>query len=234
MKTLVPFLLSFLLVVQCYQHCAVHEAIWNQKIQMMERKDVLPPELCYNPPMKILLIVEPSPFTYISGYKNRFQEMLKYLKSTGDEVQILTPEKGPSTQDFLGFPIHSLRSFPLPMYPDVRLTDISDGTIGNVIRRFQPDVVHVSTPSLCVFPAIYHTWKENIPLVMSYHTNIIEYTRSYLPYLGLHHFMRFLLKKTLSFADLVLTTSPQLQTEIQNLGVVNVDVWLKGINLEVV
>ena len=38
------------------------------------------------PPMKIVLLVEPTPFNYVSGYANRFKEMLKYLKEAGDEV----------------------------------------------------------------------------------------------------------------------------------------------------
>ena len=44
------------------------------------------PELNSHAPMKILLIVEPTPFNYVSGYANRFKEMLKYLKEAGDDV----------------------------------------------------------------------------------------------------------------------------------------------------
>lgn len=36
-------------------------------------------------PMKVLLVVEPSPFSYVSGYTNRFQEMLKQMKEAGDD-----------------------------------------------------------------------------------------------------------------------------------------------------
>lgn len=35
------------------------------------------PNLKATPPMKIALLVEPTPFNYISGYSNRFREMLK-------------------------------------------------------------------------------------------------------------------------------------------------------------
>ena len=35
------------------------------------------PKLDATPPMKVALIVEPTPFTHISGYANRFKEMLK-------------------------------------------------------------------------------------------------------------------------------------------------------------
>ena len=43
---------------------------------------------------KILLIVEPTPFTYISGYTNRFKEMLNYFSTIPeDEVEIITPDQ---------------------------------------------------------------------------------------------------------------------------------------------
>ena len=31
-------------------------------------------------PMRVQLIVEPTPFTHVSGYANRFKEYLKYQK----------------------------------------------------------------------------------------------------------------------------------------------------------
>ena len=31
-------------------------------------------------PLRIALLVEPTPFTHVSGYANRFKEQLKYLK----------------------------------------------------------------------------------------------------------------------------------------------------------
>ena len=47
-------------------------------------------------PKRIGLVVEPTPFTHVSGYSNRFNEMLKYLNKTGDDVEIVTPDSGPS------------------------------------------------------------------------------------------------------------------------------------------
>jgi len=48
------------------------------------------PPLRRNPPRKIALLIEPTPFTHVSGYSNRFNEMLRYLSKAGDEVDILT------------------------------------------------------------------------------------------------------------------------------------------------
>ena len=45
--------------------------------------DDIPP-LKSGKPLRILLLVEPTPFNYVSGYANRFKEMLKYLKLAGN------------------------------------------------------------------------------------------------------------------------------------------------------
>ena len=35
-------------------------------------------------------MVERTPFTHVSGYANRFNEMLKFLAKAGDDVKVLT------------------------------------------------------------------------------------------------------------------------------------------------
>ena len=38
------------------------------------------PPLEQHPARKVSLLVEPTPFTHVSGYSNRFKEMLRFLK----------------------------------------------------------------------------------------------------------------------------------------------------------
>jgi hypothetical protein len=73
------------------------------------QEEYIPP-LDAEPPLKILLLVEPTPFNYVSGYANRFKEMLKFLHKAGDKVEVLTPDKDPNPpKDFMGFPITTNR-----------------------------------------------------------------------------------------------------------------------------
>jgi hypothetical protein len=44
------------------------------------------PGLTDTPPLNVGLMVEPTPFTHVSGYSNRYKEMLTYLKKAGDKV----------------------------------------------------------------------------------------------------------------------------------------------------
>ena len=50
-----------------------------------------PPALNSQPPQRVGLMVEPTPFTHVSGYANRFNEMLRYMRKAGDEVEVVTP-----------------------------------------------------------------------------------------------------------------------------------------------
>jgi len=44
----------------------------------------------------------------------------------------------------------------------------------------------------------------------------------------------FLVRSVHSFADMTLVTSPQLKEEVEAIGIERVDVWQKGINVEVI
>lgn len=43
---------------------------------------------------KIAIFVEPSPFSHVSGMKNRFECLIKGLRQEGDEVLVVTPDPG--------------------------------------------------------------------------------------------------------------------------------------------
>jgi sulfoquinovosyltransferase len=185
------------------------------------------------PPLKIALLVEPTPFNYISGYANRFKEMLTYLKKAGDEVHILTPDdsENPPTE-FLGFPIRSVKGFRFPLYKQVSLSIDSRGETGKILAELKPDLIHVTTPGMLVLPAIYYAYKHNIPLVISFHTNIITYAKTYVRVPGAQAFGKWLLRTAHGCADLTLVTSPQLKEECSEYGIRRLGVWQKGINTE--
>lgn len=188
-------------------------------------------------PLKILLLVEPTPFNYVSGYANRFKEMLKHLKHVGDEVRIITPDCDPDPpKEYLGYPIISPRGFQLPIYKKVTITLDFSLNIPRQIRDFKPDLIHVSSPSCIAGPAILWSKLLRIPLVMSYHTDIAGYAKSYFPS-WISGTIAVLCKVAMRimhhFADLTLCTSPQLKDDLEAMGVKRVDVWQKGINTEV-
>ena len=225
--------------------CIVHSFLFAKNVRVRKTFDVKQsvssdveskpvPPLCTEPPLKILLLVEPTPFNYVSGYANRFKEMLKFLSIAGDEVQILTADKDPKPpSDFMGYPISTNRGFEFILYNQITLTFDFNRQTERLIKEFKPDLIHVSSPSSIIWPAIIWSRIFNIPLVMSYHTNFAEYSRTYGGFPGAVYLSYKVLRFFHNQADLTLCTSPQLAEDLVGCGVRRVDVWQKGINAEV-
>lgn len=207
----------------------------------MAGAEELTQSLTATPPIKLALLVEPTPFGYVSGYKNRFEEMLKYLKKAGDKVSILTADKVPDTaaREFLGYPIAVNRGWELAVYPLVTVTfDFAMQSPG-LIEDLRPEVLHASSPSAIMYPAVLWSWYYELPLVFSYHTDFVQYGQIYGQKMRLPPWAALFISHALvrffhHFADLTLCTSPQLRDSMAKLGIKEsrLDVWQKGINVE--
>lgn len=109
------------------------------------------PPLKRNPPRKVCLMVEPTPFTHVSGYANRFKEMLKFMSKAGDEVDILTVDsKTPAEQlpkEAFGYRIQHTLGFTFPLYNQISLTlDLPEMKGATMLETFKPDLIHVTSP----------------------------------------------------------------------------------------
>lgn len=160
--------------------------------------------------------------------------MLKFLHQAGDQVEIVTADSDRKAPDnFMGFPITTNRGFEFPFYKGVILTPDFAGSTKRLVKSFKPDLIHVAAPGILIFPALRYARRFNIPLVMSYHTNVPEYTKNYFKFPGSLTLAHQFLFHTMRGADLILTTSPQLKEDLNAIGLSKVDVWQKGINAEV-
>lgn len=194
------------------------------------------PPLRRTPPRKIALFVEPTPFTHISGYSNRFNEMLRYLKKAGDEVEILTTDELSDKKDLpkeaFGFKIHHTLGFIFFLYKHITLTfDLPDLKGAKMLERLKPDLIHVTSPGFLTFAAMFYARVMRIPLVASYHTHLPAYGKTYMNYIPkIEEFSWWLIRIVHTRTDLTLVTSPQLQQQLIDNGVPRVDVWRKGID----
>jgi hypothetical protein len=109
------------------------------------------PPLRRNPPRKVCLMVEPTPFTHVSGYANRFKEMLKFLAKAGDKVDILTVDSKTPAKDLpkeaYGFPVRHTQGFTFPLYNQISLScDLPEMKGAQIVENFRPDLIHVTSP----------------------------------------------------------------------------------------
>jgi sulfoquinovosyltransferase len=117
---------------------------------MLQQSNSAPP-LRRNPPRKVCLMVEPTPFTHVSGYANRFNEMLKFMQKAGDEVEILTVDSKTLPKDLpnkaFGFNIQHTLGFTFPLYNQISLTlDLPEMKGSKIIENFKPDLIHATSP----------------------------------------------------------------------------------------
>jgi len=194
------------------------------------------PPLRRNPPRKVCLMVEPTPFTHVSGYANRFQEMLKFMKKAGDDVDILTVDsKTPASElpnDFHGYDIRHTQGFTFPLYNHISLSiDLPEMKGARILETKRPDLIHVTSPGFMLFAALFYARVMCIPLVMSYHTHLPSYGKNYLGFIpGVENICWELLRWAHSRADLTLVTSHAMKGELTANGIPRVDVWRKGID----
>lgn len=184
-------------------------------------------------PRRIALFIEPSPFAYISGYKNRFQNFIKYLREMGDEVIVVTTHKG-VPQEFYGAKVIGSWSFPCPWYSNVPLSLALSPRIIWEVAKFKPDIVHASSPGIMVFGALIIAKLLCVPLVMSYHTHVPIYIPKY-TFSWLVKPMWLIIKFLHRAADLTLVTSTVLAKELKSARVAaacKIRLWHKGVDSE--
>ncbi|ONM50819.1 Sulfoquinovosyl transferase SQD2 [Zea mays] len=193
--------------------------------------DEAPPE---SRPRRIALFVEPSPFAYVSGYKNRFQNFIKYLREMGDEVIVVTTHEG-VPQEFHGAKlIGSWSSFPCPWYQKVPLSLALSPRIIAEVARFKPDIIHASSPGIMVFGALIIAKLLCVPLVMSYHTHVPIYIPRY-TFSWLVKPMWLIIKFLHRAADLTLVPSVAIGRDLQAARVTaanKIRLWNKGVDSE--
>jgi len=232
-------LLLLLVITAATTALRVHQSRSPRLLQSAFRVQLHPapsytPPLNQQKPLKILLLIEPTPFNYISGYVNRFKEMINYCKIAGDIIEIVVPDNAKDAPTaYNGFNITSISGFNLFFYKSVTCSfDLWKRKVGELCRTFKPDIIHATTPSAICYSAVFWSKLYKIPLVMSYHTDFAAYAKNYLPVPGSVQLAHFLVSMLHSFADMTLVTSPQLGEYLERIGVKNVHVWEKGINAD--
>eukprot|EP00804_Cyclotella_cryptica_P023168 CCRYP_000371-RA/>CCRYP_000371-RA protein AED:0.05 eAED:0.05 QI:348/1/1/1/1/1/3/259/490 len=197
--------------------------------------DVVPP-LKARPPRSIALLIEPTPFTHISGYANRFNELLRYLSKAGDTVDILTVDSKTPKEELpkqvFGYDIEHTQGFVFPLYNHISLSlDLPEMRGAKMMERRRPDLIHVTSPGFMLFAGLFYARVMRIPLLLSYHTHLPLYGRNYLGFIpGIEEMAWAALRFCHSRADLTLVTSPQMKEEMEANGIPRVEVWRKGID----
>ncbi len=164
----------------------------------------------------------------VDGIVTRLRHTVEHLQRNGDRVLVICPDGG--ITEYKGAKIYGISGFPLPMYPELTLA-LPRPAIGEVLEKFNPDVIHVVNPAVLGLAGIIHSKIHNIPLVASYHTHLPQYLQHY--GLGmLEGLLWELLKAGHNQAALNLCTSTAMVKELTARGIERVDLWQRGVDTE--
>jgi sulfoquinovosyltransferase len=185
---------------------------------------------------KVAIFVEPSPFTHVSGMKNRFLRLIENLAELGDEVVVITPCVDPP-KEYCGCKVIGVKGIVLPFYGTDTLL-LSTGLSGRVLQDFRekkPDLIHCSTPGTMIWAAILYSKMFGAPLVQSYHTHIPHYIPRYTPEaFGIARFLQRrmwdLIRIWSGFAQTTMVTSSIMEEELRQMGCSRLQVWQKGVD----
>lgn len=165
------------------------------------------------------------------GVVTRLKHTLEELNRRGDEVQVIAPrypEGNPPS--YAGAFVHRVPGIPFPPYPEIKLAP-TNPTVGRVLKRFKPDVIHAVNPFILGIASPYYARRMKIPLVASYHTNVAEYARFYgLPFL--YELTRKYSRTIHNLAAVNLCTSNATMDYLHSEGIKRIRLWPQGVDGE--
>lgn len=122
-------------------------------------------------------------------------------------------------------------SVPFFLYPDYRVALPQLSRIDRELDNFQPDLLHVTSPTIHGLYGLKYARKRNLPVVASYHTHFVHY----FSYYGLSRFERWgwaYLRWFYNQFNRIYAPSRVVIEELNRQGIAECKLWQRGIELE--
>jgi phosphatidylinositol alpha 1,6-mannosyltransferase len=125
--------------------------------------------------------------------------------------------------------VHRVNAIPLPLYPSSRIGLPIPGGMDAALRDFQPDLVHVVSPTPLGLYGMERARRLGIPVVGSFHSDWVSYMRFY----GLGRWEKQVWRYVRWFYNRCHTTfapSVSMADRLRENGIERVGVWERGID----
>jgi len=120
--------------------------------------------------MKILIAADLH-WPTINGVATFSRNLAKGLSDRGHEVLVIAPSQtGRSYEEYDGnYLIKRVRSVPFPFYQNFKISPTPQMEVRSIIKKFEPDVVHIQMALFIGYAARTYALKYDIPLVATNH-----------------------------------------------------------------
>ena len=169
-----------------------------------------------NRPLRILLATD-AWRPQVNGVVRTWETSLDHLRRRGHETSVIHPGL--------------FRSFAVPFYPEIRLALPGRRQVTEMIRSFDPDVMHVATEGPIGLAVRAYCVRHQRRFSTSYHTKFPEYLQDLarVPVGWSYRFMRWFH----SASSAVLVSTPTLEADLASRGFRNLRRWSRGVDLSV-
>lgn len=165
--------------------------------------------------MRITLITD-AWHPQINGIVTTVIQLGRALSRLGHDVQILAPDL--------------FRTWPCPGYPDVGLAFVCGPRLRPLIRRFEPEAIHLVTEGPVGFAARRYCRHYGIPYTSSFHSYFPEYLelRIGLPLCVGYSYLRWFHRRS----ERLLAASDSLAGDLRSKGFCRTATWPLGVDTE--
>jgi len=152
-------------------------------------------------------------------------ELIRSLRERRAEIAVWSFSSPPTKLP--GIPVHKVPAIALPFYPDYKFALPGPSLFGQ-IRRFNPDLIHVTVPDAVGLALAVYAKVKRIPLLMSYHTDFVSYLEErnlwYLIWLWWP-----ILRWYYNRADSLLVPSLDSGAKLARHGIQSASLWRRGL-----
>lgn len=181
-----------------------------------------------------ILFVSESFLPHMNGVTNSVLRLVDHYAAHGDDLGIIAPrwrgaERFLRTAGGRRVRVHRIPSVPLAGYTEVRIATTSATALRRRIADFQPDVIHLASPTILGGRAVVAAQKEGVPTVAVYQTDLPGYTAKYgMPFLESASWQ--LLRDVHNRATVNLAPSTATHDQLIQHGIENVRLWRRGVD----
>lgn len=183
--------------------------------------------------MKIAIFSE-SFFPRVNGVANSVLRVSRFLQANDHEVLIVAPGFPASVNsdiDINRLNVKRIRYISLPKVADFEVGASSVAKLENILRDFNPDVVHLASPFALGMQGCRAARNLGIPVVAVYQTDVSGFASFY----GLPKIAKFARKwsnQIHRMSTINLVPSSSTMNEFVKFGVPNVRLWGRGVDTE--
>lgn len=177
--------------------------------------------------MRIAFVTE-SLLPLVDGVSLTLAHLFDSLLAAGIEFRVYSPFVPPPEIPWSGH-VRKLPSVAFPLYSDYRVTLPWGSGLSRDLDEWQPDLVHVVSPTFVAGSAKRWASRNGVPVVASFHTQFVAYFRYYgvrpLESLGW-----MLLRRFYRDCAAVYAPSQAIVDELAGRGIRPVRVWSRGVD----